>query len=69
MPDWTVRLNANTVLVVPARIMQILDWGVLLDTCCKFFFNIILNIFSGSRKLFKAKVEIYATVLNVCSPT
>ena len=27
-PDWTVQLNAYTVRVVPARIMQLLGWGV-----------------------------------------
>ena len=26
-PDWTVRLNANTVHVIPARIMLHLNWG------------------------------------------
>ena len=26
-PGWTVRRTAFTVLVVPARIMQVLDWG------------------------------------------
>ena len=25
--DWTVRLNIYTVNVVPARIIQLLDWG------------------------------------------
>ena len=28
-PDWTVRLNAYTLHVVPAGIMQYLDWGEL----------------------------------------
>ena len=28
--DWTVRLNVYTVHVVPARSMQLLDWGDLL---------------------------------------
>ena len=28
--DWTVRLNVYTVLVIPALIMQLLDWGELL---------------------------------------
>ena len=31
-PNWTVRLKACTVHVLPARIMQLLDWGCFYQT-------------------------------------
>ena len=33
-PDWTVQLNAFTLHVVLAQIMQRLDWSVLYSECC-----------------------------------
>ena len=35
-PDWTVRVNACTVHIVPARIMQLLEWSLTLSVSLMF---------------------------------
>ena len=49
-PDWTVRLNAITVHVVPARVMQLLEWCDLfvLEIKGGTFFNRVSNKFAHS---------------------